>query len=230
MDYMQKVFWDDVVKLVALRVSRERARAIVEDVRSMINKNLEQVEKTARNISLNSSVDEVAETIQIMNGLSPESEKIEDCLSKENLMEKPSNVGWYWVWFANQRDPHLYWIDKDGGFSDHNRIGSVAENWAYIKQQLKPVRCELLGFHFPERITPTESGYYWMTCKDGTRHIVRCNLRRHSDVTPMPVREWDAEVIGSAYTHSWTSIVNAYQVVRIDFMTVADPDFNRSKL
>lgn len=226
MDYMQKEFWDNVTKLVALRVSRDRARAIVEDVRNLIRESGKNVEELVEH----DGEEKVSEAILIMNGLSPDQQIKPDCLSKENLMEKPSNVGWYWVWFANQRDPHLYWIDKDGGFSDYNRIGSVAENWSYIKRQLKPVRYEYLGFNFPQRILPTESGYYWITCQDGSRHIVRCNLRRHTDITPMPVREWDAEVIGSAYTHSWTSIVNAYQVVRIDFITAADPDFNRSKL
>ncbi len=226
MSLSQEEFWHKVIKLVALRVPHSKACAIVKDVRKLLRECGKEVEEIVEH----DGAEKISEALLIMNGLSPESEKIEDCLSKENLMEKPSNVGWYWVWFANQRDPHLYWIDKDGGFSDHNRIGSVTENWAYIKQQLKPVRCEFLGYRFPERITPTESGYYWVTCKDGTRHIVRCNLRRHSDITPVPVREWDAEIIGSAYTHSWTSIVNAYQVVRIDFITVADADFNRSKL
>lgn len=145
-------------------------------------------------------------------------------------MTNPSTEGWHWVWFANERNPRLFWIDKDG-FKEHNKYpAGIAENWAYIKQQYNPSRFEYLGRALPQRIVPKQDGYYWITSGDGSRHIVRCKKRNYVDYSPVSITTWHAELMGSNMTHSWYSVVEAYQVLRIDFIAEADEDFCRSNL
>jgi len=139
------------------------------------------------------------------------------------MVAKPSQPGWYWMWHKGHH-PSLVEIQfHNKELRVHMARTSMGESWEYISKQIRPTRLEYIGQFIPDRITPKKDGFHWITSRDGSRHIVNVVMVGSIDGPKV----W---IVGSAYQYSWLKIVEAYEVIRIDFLADADEDYSRSRL
>lgn len=156
----------------------------------------------------------------------------------------PIREGFYWMWAKD--DPHrplLMRAYRKGivgktldkcpmHFFHHSKHPGVSGDWNNTVAVNHINKVEFIGEGLRSHQMPTQDGYYWITGADGTRSIV--NAKEYQIGVPnehgFQETEWKAWVLGKSYQYGWLAIIEAYQLVRCDFISPADEDFYATRL
>jgi hypothetical protein len=152
------------------------------------------------------------------------------------MMAEPFGEGWYWFHTHSlPANPELYYVSKPLNketLCSRKGAASLPDSWEFVKKQDRVFAVEKIGALFPECLMPKDNGYYWMFCRDGTKHIIKVQIALpFTDRGPAYLSQsLRAEIVGSQYTHSFLSIVEAYGAVRVEYLAPADEDYHKSSI
>jgi hypothetical protein len=140
----------------------------------------------------------------------------------------PERQGWYWFYFEGRPfEPQLYKLsihktkpsEKPQMHCSRRGRQTTPNTWEYYKNQDEISAIEYIGEHLPDLVMPKESGFHWVTARNGTRDIVRVI---HAYKNLLDGAEIKALCIGRQYQYDWEQVIESFQAVRIDFIAPAD--------